>query len=87
MVMDNFIKTIIKEAGKIVLSKYKNCYILYSKKDISDKVCEADISVSDYLIKKIKEKYPAHAIISEEVKCKKWARYTWIIDPLEPGSY
>jgi len=81
--MDKFIKKIIKEAGKIVLTKYKKCSVLYFKNDISDKVCEADVLVNNYLRKKIKEKYPTHAIISEEDIYKKGSEYTWVIDPLD----
>ncbi|MFA6106844.1 MAG: inositol monophosphatase [Patescibacteria group bacterium] len=80
-----FIEKITREAGEIVLSYFrKNIRASYKEGTSLDIVTEADFKANEFLVKKIKEKFPEHGIISEEMEDEnKGAEYVWIIDPLD----
>ena len=82
--MEQFIQNITKKAGDAVLSKFKLVGVSYTKKDDHDVVTEADLLSNEILSDAIKEKYPSHGIISEEMDdYNPDAEYKWIIDPLD----
>lgn len=83
--MQNFLKETIKEAGFIAKGYYHEGVEHFFKSDPTDFITIADTTVSDFIIKKIKEKYPDHGIISEEEKeeINPGAEYTWVIDPVD----
>ena len=85
--LSNFIKSIAKEAGNILLK-------IYSKKDLQHKmkgeddtnnlVTEADEAANKFLINEIRSHYPDHGIMSEEGEgINPNAEYLWILDPLD----
>ncbi|MFA6486527.1 MAG: inositol monophosphatase [Candidatus Magasanikbacteria bacterium] len=83
--MQEFLKQIIREAGYLAKGYYHEGVEKSYKGNPSDIVTVADRAVSDFLIKKIRECYPDHGIISEEVdgEINPGAEYTWVIDPID----
>lgn len=55
-----------------------------TKTDATDLVTDADIAVSEFITKKIQEKFPTHCIISEEAACiNEGSDDVWYIDPID----
>ncbi|MFA7653817.1 MAG: inositol monophosphatase [Candidatus Magasanikbacteria bacterium] len=83
--MEKFLKLIIKEAGFLAKGYYHAGVESKEKCGPTDIVTVADKETSDFLIKKIREDYPDHGIISEEVdtEINPNAEYTWVIDPID----
>lgn len=77
----NFAKDIAKYAGEIMLR--------YFSKDNGEKykgdktiVTLADTEINSYLIKRVKEKYPSHAVDGEEEQFGE-SNYKWVCDPVD----
>lgn len=86
LIMDEFLKQIIREAGEIAKTYFFNGVTVKSKSHAIDFVTEADIAVSKFLVQKIHEKYPTHHIKSEELETDVNAEnleYEWVIDPID----
>ena len=74
-----------------IVSETENITVKYFKKSIKPKfkqnktpVTEADFKCEDYLIKKIRKKFPDHSILSEERgEIKNDSGFKWIIDPVD----
>jgi myo-inositol-1(or 4)-monophosphatase len=83
--MQDYLKQIIKEAGKIALDYYRKGVTSKDKANRADVVTIADVEVENFLIKKIKEKYPDHGIIGEESgeDTNSDAQIKWVIDPID----
>lgn len=83
--MQDFLKTIIKEAGFIAKGYYIEGVEKDFKSDPTDIVTIADKKVSNFIISKIRENFSDHGIISEEEKdeINPDAEYTWVIDPID----
>lgn len=84
--MQEFLKSIIKEAGGVVLSYFNKVDLKSREKgDERDIVTEADEAVSDFLVSAIHKKYPDHHICSEEMDedINPGAEYEWIMDPID----
>lgn len=83
--MLNYAKQITKAGGKLALGYYKNGFEFHAKSEPSDIVTEADTAVSNFLVKKIQEKYPDHGINCEELEevINPDAEYIWVIDPID----
>ncbi len=83
--MQDFVKTIIKEAGFIAKGYYFEGVEKGFKTDPTDIVTVADKEVSNFIIQKIRQNFPEHGIISEEEKdeINHNAEYTWVIDPID----
>jgi myo-inositol-1(or 4)-monophosphatase len=72
-----------KEAGKILLDSFDNekKVVVKSKGNL---VTDVDTRTEEYVIRTIKEEYPDHLIVSEELNYANTPKgYTWIIDPLD----
>ena len=83
--MIDFLKDITLEAGKVASSYFLKEIDISYKSSSLDLLTEADIATSDFLIKKIKEKYPNHSILTEEhnefyIEGETWQ---WVIDPID----
>jgi myo-inositol-1(or 4)-monophosphatase len=80
-------QTLIKAtyAGANVLKHYFNgTFKISHKEGINNLVTEADHKAEDAIINAIKEDYPDHFILSEEVgELKMDSSYKWIIDPID----
>lgn len=83
--MLNIAKQAAKQAGKILLKKFKNTgqpgVDFRTRQKL---VTEADLAAEKRIINIIQKKYPKHHILSEEAgKIDGDSEYQWIIDPLD----
>jgi fructose-1,6-bisphosphatase/inositol monophosphatase family enzyme len=76
-----FAKDIAYQAGKIML-KYFNQNNGASYKGDNTIVTLADTEINSYLIKRVKELYPSHAIDGEEEQSGK-GNFVWVCDPVD----
>ena len=76
-----FAKDIAYQAGKIML-KYFNQNNGASYKGDKTIVTLADIEINSYLIEKVKEHYPTHAVDGEEEESGK-SNFVWVCDPVD----
>ena len=75
---------IAKKAGLIQMSYFGNITEIKKKSSHIDILTEADTKSEELIIKKIRQKYPNHSIVSEERKdIYNDSDYKWIIDPLD----
>ncbi|MFA6427486.1 MAG: inositol monophosphatase [Candidatus Magasanikbacteria bacterium] len=83
--MQDFLKQIIREAGEIGKEYFYKGVTYTVKSHPADFLTEADTSVSNFLVDKIKEKYPTHHIKSEEMAddVNTGSEYEWVIDPID----
>ena len=89
--MDQIVKSLfpwVKEAGlKAKFLRENLSSMSISKKTPRDLVTEVDIEVDQFLAAKIKNSFPAHAILSEEsapvLEQQKLCGPLWIIDPID----
>ncbi len=82
--MQEFIETIIRQAGKFVMERYGESHISHTKRNATDIVTAADVFVNDFIVEKIKTAYPDHGIISEEsTPYQADAEYIWVVDPID----
>ena len=82
--MEEFMSEIIVKAGDILMSSFGTAEIIGTKEKVTDIVTQADLASQEFLLRRIKEAYPEHEIISEELKSSPTsAEYVWIIDPLD----
>lgn len=83
--MKDFLREIVLAAGAVSL-EYRGRLgsIEVTHKSRKDIVTEADVAVEDYLIGKINERYPDHAILGEESGSHEGSSgWRWIIDPID----
>ena len=76
-----FAKEIAYQAGKIMI-KYFNQNNGSSYKGDKTIVTIADTEINSYLIEKVKEKYPTHAVDGEEEQDGK-SKFVWVCDPVD----
>lgn len=83
--MQDFLKLTIKEAGGIAKEFFHQGVSHRAKSTLGDLVTDADIAVSNFIIEKIHERYPDHAIHTEEEgdDINPGAQYEWVIDPID----
>ena len=77
-------KKLALEAGDKILN-LQNTHLKTTKKDNKgDFATEADYEAEKIILSGLKEKFPRHNIISEEIgKKDNKSNYTWIIDPID----
>jgi 3'(2'), 5'-bisphosphate nucleotidase len=81
-----FAKTIVLNAGKMGSDFANRLSVQVSLKADYSAVTEADIALSDYLVKELTNQYPSDTIISEEIpftKQTKAPHRAWTIDPID----
>jgi len=83
--MKDFLREIILAAGAVSLEYRQRLEsIQVSHKSRKDIVTEADIAVENYLVGRINQRYPDHAILGEESGSHKGSSsWRWIIDPID----
>lgn len=85
--MDQFVQDIVREAGEAIRPFFLNTGVKYTKSGGEhDVVTEADLRSNEIIVSRIREAYPTHGIVSEEISVEQWEtdrEYTWIIDPLD----
>ncbi len=80
--MKEFVTTLIKEAGSLLLIKY-GPGVAASRKGEMDLVTEADLASQRLIVEAIRERYPHHAILAEEGLEVEGTEFIWLIDPLD----
>lgn len=83
--MKNFLHEIVLAAGAMSL-EYRGRLgeLEVSHKSRKDLVSEADVDVEEFLVAKIKKRYPDHAILGEESGSHAGScGWRWIIDPID----
>jgi myo-inositol-1(or 4)-monophosphatase len=79
-----FARTISREAGAILLRGFRSGATVISYKSRTDLVTDADRASEDFLVSRISERYPSHAIIAEEGSRKNAdGGFLWYVDPLD----
>ena len=76
-----FAKEIADYAGKIMLKYFKDDNGANYKED-NTIVTKADKEINSYLVKRVKEKYPEHAVDGEEEGFGE-SKYKWVCDPID----
>lgn len=76
-----FAKDIANEAGKIMIKYFEKNNGANYKKDQTI-VTLADTEINEYLIKRVKEKYPNHSVDGEEDSFGK-SNCVWVCDPVD----
>jgi myo-inositol-1(or 4)-monophosphatase len=80
----DFARIISAEAGAILLKGFRSGKTIISYKSRTDIVTDADRASEDFLVSRIEERYPAHAIIAEEGSRKDAdGGFLWYVDPLD----
>ena len=77
----SFAIEIAKKAGKVMLKYFYEDNGANYKADQTI-VTKADTEINQYLIEKVKEKYPEHSVDGEEEKFGK-SKYIWVCDPVD----
>ena len=78
------LKQWVQELGEIQLEKLDSEFKVNTKSSSIDLVTEVDELSEEFLLDKIKNKYPAHSILSEESGIEdNDSDYCWIIDPID----
>jgi myo-inositol-1(or 4)-monophosphatase len=73
-----------REAGEIIKQYFNGTFAVRNKGTINNLVTEVDIKVETRIIAIIKERFPDHSIISEEIgSIENHSDYKWIIDPID----
>lgn len=73
-----------QEAGKIILHYFNGVFKIDHKVGINNLVTEVDNHAEDKIIQIIRQRYPEHTIISEEVgEMIQVSDYQWLIDPID----
>jgi len=79
-----FAKGLAKESGELLLKMQARAKVKTYKGSEGDFALDADIKSENHLLKRIRERYPNHAILTEESgKHDKKSEYLWILDPLD----
>lgn len=87
--MYTFLKDLITEAGGLSLEyRRKLAGITINRKSAKDFVTEADVAVEQFLVARIQQQYPDHAIFGEEGGAHAGGDWRWVIDPIDgTGSF
>lgn len=82
--METFIKNLARGAGAILRDGFKRKLEISHKQDFWDVVTQYDLASENYIVERIKKKFPAHSIIAEESGEHLASRKQfWVIDPLD----
>jgi myo-inositol-1(or 4)-monophosphatase len=82
--MHDFVESAIRRAGQILLSYFRAPNLTIEAKGVGDLVTEADRASEASLIAAIRDRFPDHGIISEEMGAiNQAAQFLWLLDPLE----
>ncbi|HAZ28589.1 MAG TPA: hypothetical protein DCY48_02310 [Candidatus Magasanikbacteria bacterium] len=83
--MQEFIETLLKEAGDMAKAYFYKGVTHKTKSNLADLLTEADLAVSDFLVRKIHEAYPDDHIHSEEMEkdINPGSFREWVIDPID----
>lgn len=82
--LKSVILTAAKEAGAIIKEYFEGSFTVENKGTINNLVTEVDKHAEAKIIATIKETFPIHNILSEEIGAiNQESEYQWIIDPID----
>jgi myo-inositol-1(or 4)-monophosphatase len=85
--MENTLISTLKASGEVLLKSFNKPVEAKIKESQSSIVTKADLKSDSLIVNMIRERFPAHNIISEESGyTNNNSNYTWIIDPLDGTS-
>ena len=77
----------LRPAGEILLRYFGKDVNVRNKGNQSNVVTDADIAAEQWIVGRIRERFPDHSIIAEETGYQRGAsEFTWVIDPLDGTS-
>lgn len=80
--LDFALKAVKKSEG--ITLRYYNKKVKHRVKENNSPVTTADVKCEDFLLSRIKAKYPAHSIFSEERGVSEQdSEFRWLIDPID----
>ncbi len=84
----DFVITLVKDAGELLLKQSKEAFQVMTKNnDPKDVVTAVDIAVNDFLVSALKETFPTYGIYSEEGSGEsEEGEYMWAIDSIDGTS-
>lgn len=75
---------IAREAGQLIVSSRANQPLDVQYKSKDDPVTNADQQASDFIVQRLKQLFPTHHIVSEEMPVTSGnSDYTWLVDPID----
>lgn len=81
--MESFIKNLARGAGAILREGFTKEKDVKNKTESWDLVTKYDVLVEQFIIGKIKKKFPGHGILAEESGHTVKKNNFWVIDPLD----
>jgi len=82
--MKDFAVKLAKEAGQILMNHFERRLAVQSKSTEIDLVTEADMASEKLIVEAIRQRYPAHSILSEEgLGEERASEFLWLVDPLD----
>ncbi|MFQ5596113.1 MAG: inositol monophosphatase family protein [Anaerolineae bacterium] len=82
--MLEFVTGIVRAAGQLIHENYEQVHRINRKSSEIDLVTEVDLAVEQLLVSAILERFPGHAILSEEGHgVQQTSDYLWVLDPLD----
>jgi len=82
--LQQFAETTAIKAGRFLLEHQQKASIVKHKADIQDIATTADLESEKIIIAEIKQHFPQHNILSEEIGLiNHHSDYTWVIDPID----
>jgi myo-inositol-1(or 4)-monophosphatase len=80
----NTLKKAAKQAGILMKSEFESDFKIHNKEGINNLVTEVDHASEKLIMDIIREDFPDHFILSEEVgEIRMDSAYKWIIDPID----
>lgn len=81
--MERFIKNLVKGAGKIVRDGFRTELKISHKSGPQDLLTQYDLAADNFIVQRIKRRFPRHGILSEESGRTGSNKDFWIIDPID----
>lgn len=81
--MLEFVSSLAREAGAVLKSYFEGELEVNSKSAQIDLVTQADLASEQLILDRIRERFPDHAILSEEAGESGAHDYYWVVDPLD----
>lgn len=79
-----FAEKLARDAGPILMGSFRSSNMSVSMKSVSDLVTNADRESEEYLVNRIRSRYPDHTIVAEEgSRIEGPKEYIWFLDPLD----
>lgn len=81
--MLEFVQALAIEAGELLQGYFETELDVMSKSSTIDLVTQADLASEQLILKRIRTRFPSHAILSEEAGESGESDAAWVVDPLD----